>query len=68
MKTIPTAKEFLKNYLKNNPNCQYDEVMIEFAKFHVEACKKDIWKELQGGIDDDMEEVITDSYPLENIK
>ena len=40
MEKIPTAKEFLKTYLKNNPNCTYDLVMIEFAKLHVEAALK----------------------------
>jgi hypothetical protein len=37
---ILTAKEFIKNYLKYNPDCKYDDVMIEFAKFHVEAALK----------------------------
>jgi hypothetical protein len=33
--TPPTAKEFLKTYLKNNPEGTYDKCMIEFAKLHV---------------------------------
>jgi hypothetical protein len=37
---ILTAKEFIKNYLKSNPDCKYDDVMIEFTKFHVEAALK----------------------------
>lgn len=44
MKNIPTAKEFLQIYAKNNPEGKYDLCMIEFAKLHVEAQAKEIVK------------------------
>jgi hypothetical protein len=39
-----TAKEFLKKYLKNNPEGKYDDCMIEFAKYHVEQALKEASK------------------------
>lgn len=40
----PTAKEFIKIYLKNNPEGTYDLCMIEFAKLHVEEALKEASK------------------------
>jgi hypothetical protein len=74
-----TAKEFLKNYLKHNPDCKYDDVMIEFAKFHVEkalkkACEEvdftsETYRSIQQGSHFEVDkESIINAYPLENIK
>ena len=68
-----TAKEFLKNYLKHNPDCKYDDVMIEFAKFHVEAALKaasenaDTVPTARNGHYINKRSILN-AYPLKNIK
>jgi hypothetical protein len=77
MNTIPTAKEFIQNYIKENNDDSFidmEESMIEFAKMHVEAALEaaaiDATTKFIPFTDD--EEVDRDSirnaYPLENIK
>jgi len=77
MKNIPTAKEFLKEFLKNNPKGTYDKCMIEFAKLHVEKALKITSEKAEcylAGRPGDYQyyEVksssILNAYPLENIK
>jgi hypothetical protein len=60
---IPTAEQFF------HYNASVFEIMIEFAKMHCEAQKKEILEKVtnsNGG--DYFEESITNAYPLENIK
>ena len=74
MKQIPTAEEYLRNYVGNNIIAYGDitHIMIEFAKLHVEAALKEAVKHLP--YDDKMnqslldERAILNSYPLEKIK
>lgn len=42
MEKIPTAKEFIENYIKENNDSYVDveDALIEFAKLHVEAALK----------------------------
>jgi hypothetical protein len=93
MNKIPTAEDLIfkmdKIFFMDSPDTQgtaididsVKELMIEFAKLHVEQCKVIIKKELEEGLDtfgisltDDfkLEEtgnsLINNSYPLENIK
>lgn len=78
MSKIPTAEEF--KIIKYSQNIFNDsEIMIEFAKLHVETCKKEY---LQHGFGRYMEHAfdkypvrvpidedsILNVYPLENIK
>ena len=42
---IPTAKEFFKSFVGEYPdnfNINIEEVMIEFAKLHIEETKKNV--------------------------
>lgn len=75
MKPIPTVKEFLKIYLKNNPEGTYDLCMIEFAKLHViqalkEASEKaeHLWDNNENELFDINKDSILEAYPLTNIK
>jgi predicted HD phosphohydrolase len=76
---IPTATELIRNKFPNHDGIfvlrNIEEFMIEFAKLHVEACKKDIAEDytyyLEG--DEGSEHLNTvkyfkEAYPLENIK
>jgi hypothetical protein len=85
---IPTAEDFLQNSLTishfyddktENMVCFSDDVqqaMIEFAKLHVEACKKEIIEKVEindydvhGQYSPDVDrDSILNAYPLENIK
>lgn len=74
MEKIPTAEEFAKN---NHPMKTYPvdwNVMIEFAKLHVEAAIKSCIEEAPSGSStdtvsyEDVVEALKDCYPLENIK
>jgi hypothetical protein len=88
MEKIPTAEEWLLNhkemskydiedydeggYLGVNEGALY-KIMIEFAKLHVEACKKDIINNVETCIGGDGSPLVSivsilNSYPLENIK
>ena len=74
-KDIPTAEEFAK---KHHPMKTYPadwNVMIEFAKLHVEKALKDALDSIPclGSSSDiatyeEVEEAVLNSYPLENIK
>lgn len=83
MKNIPTAREIFKKYSNKANRVQdmnFNEMMIEFAKLHVEACKKEIKNRIY--MDENyicMDETINcmflsdkdsilNAYPLENIK
>jgi hypothetical protein len=77
MKEIITAKEFLKEFLKNNPKGTYDKCMIEFAKLHVEEFSIQASKKAKcylSGRPGDYQsyevdrDSIKNAYPLENIK
>jgi hypothetical protein len=39
---LPTAKEFLLEYDENSEGYSKAGVLIDFAKLHVEACKKEL--------------------------
>ena len=81
MKQIPTAEEFIQNFLmknhKGNIGSNTELLMIEFAKLHVEAALKHASEKAEISnkpkfsgdynlvIDEDS---ILNSYPLENIK
>ena len=71
MSKIPTAEEFLNantSGIIDEIKCK--ELMIEFAKLHVEAALKEA--EIAGqnnwGNSKKMKDAILNSYPLENIK
>jgi hypothetical protein len=80
MEKIPTAEEFVQNFLlknhKGNVGSNNEKLMIEFAKLHVEAALKEVINNVE--IDDyDVhgqyspsinENSILNSYPLDNIK
>lgn len=72
MKKISTAKELFDKMLEENEECTSTEMMIEFAKLHVEAALKAACATLP--YDDKMNQSILDimainnSYPLDNIK
>jgi len=71
---IPTAEEFL--LLKDSPNTGlfWNEILIEFAKLHVEAALKAASKNADTYYDHDEgsnfvnESTILNAYPLTNIK
>jgi hypothetical protein len=84
MGKIPTAEEFIKSYLDINKNEEshfnklldkdnYD-VMIEFAKLHVEAAIKECIESAPSGSStdtvsySDVEKALKDCYSLTNIK
>jgi hypothetical protein len=83
MEKIPTASEFYQNYIEENNHDSHidiEEMMIEFAKMHVEAALKeasenaeteDVWEGNTGSEYCDTivnKDSILNSYPLENIK
>ena len=79
MEKIPTAEELIRNIARfESPNDvipihSLDKIMIEFAKLHVEACKKDIINNVETSLGGDGSPLfsvvsILKSYPLENIK
>jgi len=81
---IPTAYDFLTNFTDEPDDDTIYEAMIEFAKLHVEACKKEISEKAK--VSDNVSEFlqrdelgfegdtyidkysILNAYPLENIK
>ena len=67
---IPTAEEFMNRPFGQRLDTQ--ELMIEFAKLHVEAALEAASKnvEVNGNIPQDWidRQSILDAYPLENIK
>jgi len=79
MNTIPTSEEFMNRPFGHKLSTQ--ELMIQFAKLHVEECKEEIYnKGLDGltewcgnpftgeGSDYLDKDSIINAYPLENIK
>jgi hypothetical protein len=79
---IPTANELFQEYHGFEADSSSRDIinlMIEFAKIHVEACKKEIsekaeltdfaYEFLQEGASDAIDkDSILNAYPLENIK
>jgi hypothetical protein len=78
MENLPTAKEFIENYIKENnqdSNLDWEEVLIEFAKLHVEAALKEALDSIPclGSSSDiatyeEVEKEVLNCYPIENIK
>jgi ABC-type lipopolysaccharide export system ATPase subunit len=77
MEKLPTAEEILEKYNKqfeeNGIVYNLSKPMIEFAKLHVEAQLKAILEKTnytQRTVerDEELEEMITDAYPLTHIK
>ena len=85
MKQLPTAEQFLrfksdisedKTSVEYLTDCEVEEIMIEFAKMHVqaaltEASKTTKWKEqitMQGLQVTIIKSSILNAYPLTNIK
>lgn len=74
MSKIPTVEEFFEQHIQrgaNNTHSNYLNTAIEFAKLHVEACKKQ-FKIVISEIDDtypfERKDILKDIYPLENVK
>lgn len=67
MEKTPTAEEFLNHQEETVTYFEFDirEVMIKFAKLHVEAALKSA---SEATLLYDFKEEIINSYPLENIK
>ena len=68
MSKIPTAEEFLET--DKDWNRTTAQMMIEFAKLHVEAALKqaDIEGQTNWGNSQKMKDAILNAYPLTNIK
>lgn len=72
---LPTAYHFLKKFT-DEPDDDTIYLLIEFAKIHVEACKKEIIEKIEindydehGQYSPDVDrDSILNAYPLENIK
>lgn len=71
---IPTAEEFLLKYVKNpDLTSNFKNIIVEFAKLHVEQALKEASEEAYVEVLDynDYEvnkDSILNAYPLENIK
>lgn len=65
MNTIPTAKELFDKMISENDETTSTEMMIEFAKLHVEAA---LTAASESTLEYDFTEEIKNSYPLTNIK
>jgi hypothetical protein len=78
MEKILTAKELFDKMLEDNDECTSTEMMIEFAKLHVEAALKAASEKAEsiegwntgfsGSASSVDKDSILNSYPLENIK
>jgi hypothetical protein len=72
--SVPTIEEYLssKGYAKPEHILLRGENVVnlirEYSGMQVEEAKKAIWEEFKNGVDEDMEEVLMNCYPLENIK
>jgi len=76
MEKIPTAEEFLESQHETVPNIEFDirQVMIEFARMHVEAALKEASE--KAGLNmiptttfgKNYRKEILESYSLDNIK
>ena len=69
-KILTTLEEFWYKNTGKSINQEEYSAMFEFAKFHVEAALKTAAKTRKNGFYDSSkeEELIINSYPLENIK
>ena len=68
---IPTAKELFDKMLSNNDEVTSTEMMIEFAKLHVQAALKEaskMGKETWDWTTEECNSIIEDAYPLDKIK
>lgn len=74
MTKIPTAREFWDNACTTDVLKSPSDIMIAFAKIHVEAALKMAFEDAPYGSSSDivtceeLHEAIMNSYPLENIK
>lgn len=79
MGKIPTAEEFIQNFLiknhKGNVGSNTEMLMIEFAKLHVEAALNEALESIPclGSSTDiasyeEVEDAVLTAYPPENIK
>lgn len=78
MKNLPTANQLAGKYgvvqvnghIPNLWTTDLEKLMIEFAKLHVQACKKAIYDEglVSSNNTWDEEKLIDQCYPLTNIK
>jgi hypothetical protein len=76
MKKVPTAKELFDSMLESNDEVTSTEMMIEFAKIHVEAALKDVKQQLINALNshlmlgENICDVIENinNYSLENVK
>jgi len=67
MSKILTAEEFINT----ESFFEYEELLIKFAKLHIEACKKEMCKKFAdqiGGREGWGNEIIMSVYSLDNIK
>jgi hypothetical protein len=74
MKDIPTAKELFDKMLEENDECTSTEMMIEFAKLHVEQALKEAseidvvsGRSYKHRAEHDKKSILN-SYPSSNIK
>jgi|688.fasta_scaffold1209212_1 hypothetical protein len=79
-KQTPTAEEFYKSVVGASPIGHTREIMIEFAKLHVQAALKAASEKAQAGLETAHfaegsygvpvvnQSTILDSYPLDNIR
>jgi len=75
---IPTAKAFYQNYIEENNHDSHvdiEEMLIEFAKLHVEAALKEALESIPclGSSSDiatyeEVEDAVLNAYPLTLIK
>lgn len=77
MSKIPTAEEFLrsKQFMRSEFECEANyELMVEFAKLHVQAAINTCIEEAPSGSStdtvsyEDVAKALKDCYPLDNIK
>ena len=74
MKQLPTAAEFMYQNDILNPNRKITQVMIEFAKLHVQAALESALEDAPYGSSTDtvsykdMKDAILNAYNLDNIK
>ena len=80
MKQLPTAEQFLrfksdisedKTSVEYLTDCEVEEIMIEFAKMHVQAAKeqfKIVFSEIDNPYPFEYNDPLEDVYPLTNIK
>ena len=74
MNTVPTAKELFDKVISENDEATSTEMMIEFAKMHVEAALEAASKKAHIQMDEhDLscsvnKSSVLNAYPLDNIK